>query len=323
MRRGRAEREYGLAVAAQPATVRTRRAYCSALSSGSGEPLTATASRVDHWLLVEHRAAWSRDPLATGTFSADLLAHLRAQLAALPHTRLLLIKKPRRHAQTAARAFIAVSRPGQERLLELELEQSDDLRDVDIPNEIAGLGRATRSDGPLWIVCTHGKRDRCCALHGRPLYDALRQETDSAGVWQSTHVGGDRFAGNVVVLPHGLYYGRVSPREVAGLVAAHAGERIDLARYRGRSGWPFAVQAAEHALREAEGLTGIADLELVGNVRGDSGEPCVSFRTPDRAVHELRVSGSLAEDATYLTCDSAEPRRARRWRVTAHDVLTR
>jgi hypothetical protein len=317
------EREYRLAVAAQPATVRTRRAFCSALSSASGEPLTATASRVDHWLLVEHRAAWSRDPLATRTLSPELLAHLRAQVAALPHARLLLVKKPRRHPQTVARAFLAMSRPGQERLLQLEFEQADDLLDVDFPTEIAGVGRATLSERPLWIVCTHGKRDRCCALHGRPLYDALRQEADSAGVWQSTHVGGDRFAGNVVVLPHGLYYGRVGPREVAGLVAAHAGGRIDLARYRGRSAWPFAVQAAEHALREAEGLAGIADLELVRNVRGDNGERCVSFRTPDRAVHELRVSGSLADDATYLTCDSAEPRRARRWRVTAHDVLTR
>src|SRR5262249_9143404 len=152
-------------------------------------------------LLVEHRTAWGRDPLATRTLSPELLAHLQAQVAALPHARLLLVKKPRRHAQTAARAFLAMSRPGEERLLELEFEQSDDLLDVDVATEIAGAGRATPSEGPLWIVCTHGKRDRCCALYGRPLYDALRQAADSAGVWQSTHVGGDRFAGNVVVLP--------------------------------------------------------------------------------------------------------------------------
>src|SRR5262249_24166270 len=213
----------------------------------------------------------------------------------LSHARLLLVKKARRHAQTAARAFLATSRPGKERLLELEFEQPDDLLDVDVPTELAGMGRASHSEGPLWIVCTHGKRDRCCALYGRPLYDALRQGADTAAVWQSTHVGGDRFAGNVVVLPHGLYYGRVGPGEVAGLVAAHAGGRIDLAHYRGRSAWPFGVQAAEHALREAEGLAGIADLQLVRNDPGDDGERRVRFRTPDSALHELRVSMSLAD----------------------------
>src|SRR5262249_39352173 len=160
------------------------------------------------------------------------------------------------------------------------------------------------------------------ALYGRPLYDALRQAADSAGVWQSTHVGGDRFAGNVVVLPHGLYYGRVGPREVAGLVAAHAGGRIDLARYRGRSAWPFAVQAAEQAWREAVGFAGFAALELVRNARGDNGERCVSSRTRDSSVHGLRLPAPLAEDAPSLPCDPPEPRGARRWRVTAHDVLT-
>jgi hypothetical protein len=310
-------------VGAQPAAAKTRRAFCSAVSSASDEPLAATASRVDHWLLVEYRGAWARDPLAASALSPQLKEHLRAQVAALPHTRLLFVKKPGRHAQAAARAFLAASRPGEERLLELELEQPDDLLAVELPAALAGAGKATRSEEPLVVVCTHGKRDRCCALHGRPLYDALRHEADSARVWQSTHVGGDRFAGNVVVLPHGLYYGRVEPADAAGLVAAHADGRIDLARYRGRSAWPFAVQAAERALREGEGLLEIADLELLSTRRGDDGGRRVRFRTPDGAVHELHVVEALADEPTYLTCDSAEPRRARRWRVTAHDVISR
>jgi hypothetical protein len=310
-------------VGAQPVTATTRRAFCSAVSSASGEPLAATASRVDHWLLVEYRGAWPRRPLTANALSPELKEHLRAQVAALPHARLLFVKKPPRHAAPGLRAFVATSRPGEERLLELQLERPDDLLAVELPAVLAGAGRATPSEEPLWIVCTHGKRDRCCALHGRPLYDALGQATDAARVWQSSHVGGDRFAGNVVVLPHGLYYGRVEPADAAGLVAAHAGGRIELARYRGRSAWPFAVQAAEHELREAEGLTGIGDLEFVQTARRDDGTRRVRFRTPDRAVHELRVVEWLADEPAYLTCDSIEPRRARRWRVAAHDVVSR
>jgi hypothetical protein len=308
-------------MAAQPAAARTRPAFCSDLSNASGEPLAATASRVDHWLLVEYNGAWARDPVGGSQLSPALKEHLRAQVAAVPHTRLLLVKKPWRYARTTASAFVATSRPGDERLLELEVEQSDDLLALDLRTVLGGDARG--ADQPLWVVCAHGKRDRCCALHGRPLYDALRHETGPARVWQSTHVGGDRFAGNVVVLPHGLYYGRVEPADAAGLVAAHADGRIDLARYRGRSAWPFAVQAAERALREGEGLLGIADLELLSTRRGDDGGRRVRFRTPDGAVHELHVVEALADEPTYLTCDSAEPRRARRWRVTAHDVISR
>jgi hypothetical protein len=174
----------------------------------------------------------------------------------------------------------------------------------------------------MFLVCTHGKRDRCCALHGRPLYDALRDETDAGRVWQSTHVGGDRFAGNVVVLPHGLYYGRVAPGDAGQLLAATAAGTVDLEHYRGRSAYPFRVQAAEQALREATGLVGIGDLELAGSTRGDDGSWRVRFRTPDASVHELQVVESLADEPAYLTCESAAPRRARRWRVTAHELVS-
>jgi hypothetical protein len=293
------------------------------LSSDRGEPLTATASRVDHWLLVEYRGAWGRDVLAANTLSPELEDHLRGQVESLPHARLLFVKKPRRHAQAAARAFLATSRPGEERLLELELERPDDLLGVELAAALQGKTEAVASDEPLWVVCTHGRRDRCCALYGRPLYDALRREIDPARVWQSTHVGGDRFAGNVVVLPDGLYYGRVAPDEAAGLVAAHARGRIELSRYRGRAAWPFAVQAAEHAVREATGLLAIGDLELVSNVRGDGGGRRVSFRAADGSVHQLHLAESLADEPAYLTCDSTEPRRARRWRVTAHELVNR
>ncbi|WP_324278249.1 sucrase ferredoxin [Blastococcus brunescens] len=80
--------------------------------------------------------------------------------------------------------------------------------------------------GPTYLVCTHGGHDACCALRGRPLARAL-PTPGPADVWECSHLGGDRFAANVLVLPHGFYYGQV-PGDGADLVAAHT---------RGR--WPF------------------------------------------------------------------------------------
>jgi hypothetical protein len=300
-----------------------RRPFCSAVSSASHEPLAATASRIDHWLLVEYRGAWARDLLGESLLSSELKAHLREQLAGLERARLLFVKKPERRSQTGRRVFFGTSRPGQERFFELEVEHQNDLLEIDFATALDGGGGAANPvDGALYVVCTHGKRDRCCARHGRPLYDALRHEAETDRVWQSTHVGGDRFAGNVVVLPHGLYYGRVEPDDAPSLLAAQAAGEVDLDRYRGRSAYSFPVQAAEQAIRESEALRGIGDLTFLGSASRGHDAWRVRFRTPDDAVHEVDVDAVVAAEAAYLTCEAAEPKRARRYEATAHRVLS-
>jgi hypothetical protein len=300
------------------------RAFCAAVSSASGEPLAATASRIDHWILVEYRGRWRRDVLGGSLFSPELKAHLRGQLAALGRARLLFVKQPQRRSHGGRRVFFGTSRPGGERFFRVDVEHQEDLCHVDLAAALAGGGEpGTPVDGPLFVVCTHGKRDPCCALHGGPLCDTLRRETDADQVWQSTHVGGDRFAGNVVVLPHGLYYGRVAPADVGGLLAAHASGRVDLDRYRGRSAYSFPVQAAEQAIRESEGLLGIDELALLGSSRTGDEAWSVRFGTADGTIHEVDVAATLADEPVYLTCGSSEPQLARRHRATAHRVLSR
>jgi hypothetical protein len=300
-----------------------RRPFCSAVSSESEEPLGATASRIDHWLLVEYRGAWARDVLGASLFTPELKAHLRGQLSALGRARLLFVKKPERRSQTGRRVFFGTSRPGNERLFELDVEHQNDLLELDFAAALrADAGPATPVEDPLYVVCTHGKRDRCCARHGRPLYDALRHETETGRVWQSTHVGGDRFAGNVVVLPQGLYYGRVEPADAPSLLATQAASEVALDRYRGRSAYSFPVQAAEQAIRESEALRGIGDLTFLGSDSRGHDAWRVRFRTPDDAVHEVDVAAIVAAEAAYLTCEAAEPKRARRYEATAHRVLS-
>jgi hypothetical protein len=299
------------------------RVFCSAISSARDEPLAGTASRIDHWILVEYRGPWHRDVIGGSLLSAELKAHLREQLSSLAHSRLLFVRKPERRALRGRRVFFGSSRPGVERLFELEVEHQDDLRELDF---VAALERG-ETDGvspssSLFVVCTHGKRDACCARHGRPLYEALCDAVDPETVWQSTHVGGDRFAGNVVILPDGLYYGRVAPADVAGLLAARADGRVDLDRYRGRSRYSFAVQSAEHWIRERTGLTGVDDLILVGVVRGEDGVTTVRFRTNGSAIHEVEVVVGQLDEAAYLTCGSPEPRHARRCVERAYRVLS-
>ncbi len=66
-------------------------------------------------------------------------------------------------------------------------------------------------------------------------------------IWESAHVGGHRFAANLVILPHGLYYGPVGVPEAAAAIAAYQQGTITPQRYRGRAGQPKPTQEAEHA----------------------------------------------------------------------------
>jgi hypothetical protein len=305
--------------AAEPGTRRLAPVLCSESSAERGEPVGATASRADHWILLEYRRLWSRDVLAGSGLTEEVKAHLRRQLDALPRSRLLFVKRPdRRDAEGIALFFGATGEYGG-RLFGLDLEAYDDVRRVDMATALTGGTPAGEPVERLLVVCTHGKRDRCCALHGRPLYDALRRSEHGEAVWQSTHVGGDRFAGNLVALPDGLYFGRVGPRDAAALVDELDAGRIPLERYRGRSAYGFPAQAAERRVREETGLRGVADLRLVGGERIGPGAWRVVFRTePDGREHEVEVREEQGEELAWLTCASARPQRARRYVATEY-----
>jgi hypothetical protein len=280
------------------------RPFCSDISRENDEPLGATASRIDRWLLVEYRGLWSSDALAGSGLSDQVKARLRELRGVHPRTRLLLIRRPdRRHHRTLA-VYVADSRQGHERLARMDIARHEDLRGID------PWADASQVDDPLFLACTHGKHDACCARYGRPLFEALSEQVGAESAWQCTHVGGDRFAANAVCLPHGVYYGRLERDEVPVLVDEYLAGRIALAHYRGRSCWPFAVQAAERRIRAEEGLTGLDDLSL--DAVEESGDRwTVSFATRE-GLREVEVVEELGE-LTQLTCNAEAAKRPLRY----------
>jgi hypothetical protein len=280
------------------------RPFCSDISRENDEPLGATASRIDHWLLIEYRGLWSSEAVAGSGLSDQVKARLRQLKAQRPRTRLLLIRRPDRRRHRTLAIYAASSREGRERLVGFEIADHEDLRELD------PWGGGAPMNEPLFLACTHGKHDPCCARRGRPLFEALSEQLDARSVWQCTHIGGDRFAGNLLCLPHGVYFGRVERDDVPSLVDEYLDGRISLAHYRGRSCWPFAVQAAERRIRAEEGLTGLADLSLAAAKHNDD-RWRVSFDTPV-GRRELEVVAEVGE-LTLLTCNAEVVKRPRRY----------
>jgi hypothetical protein len=218
----------------------------------------------------------------------------------LPHARIVFVRRAERRGRDGLVAFVARSTKSDCALRRLELERHDDL----IGLELDAVGSPV--DHPLFLVCTHGKHDRCCAKYGRPLYDAVCEQLEDEWAWQATHIGGDRFAGNLVVLPEGVYYGRVEPSEAWPVLEAALDKRVHLPHYRGRSCHGFAAQAAERAVREQTGLLGVFDVNVAAIEReGDVWRALIEAGGTTYDVDVHREEG----EATHLTCSASQLRR--------------
>ena len=176
------------------------------------EPMAGSAAVAATYLLVEHAGPWGRKALAESRF-AEEVRHGLAEAAAAAGVRVQLIRRPGRSAGgDALRVFATYADPAAPWIATALLSAPEELLDLDLAALAAGsrAGLAPH-DAPLYLVCTNGRRDLCCAEKGRPIVTALAAAYPDE-TWETTHVGGHRFAGAMLVLPHGLSYGRLDCR---------------------------------------------------------------------------------------------------------------
>jgi hypothetical protein len=278
---------------------------CAIESSQRGEPIFATASRVRRWLLIEQPGAWGEHALRESQLPSGVAAAL-AERARVAGVRVLLVRD-RGHEVSGSRAAMLVRSDRVHRWVErIPFDDAEALLDLDLMtahgDEPPGIGDPVEST--VFLVCTNGKHDPCCADLGRPVLRALRDA--GVEVWESSHVGGDRFAANVVCLPTGIYFGRVEPEEAAALLRAHDDGVLDLDRFRGRSCFPPLVQAAEVFARRALEERGLHALHLDHWARSGDQAAVVTFT---RGGERLRLTVSRQRGAPeLLTCRAATDR---------------
>ncbi len=272
------------------------------------EPMFATASQVQRWLLVEQSGPFSAESVPAGRIGHEALQHL-SRLTRDVHARLVLIRRPPRvAAESGLRLFFADVRPGHEQLRTRLVANERALCDLTLDGpEWVGVA------DPIYLVCTHGKHDPCCALRGRPVVAAIADTLEAGRVWETSHVGGDRFAGNVVSLPSGVYLGRVEPEEASAVVELIDSGRVPVHYLRGRSSLSAPAQAAQHYARTVGGYgayDGIGDLLPVRvEPVADASDPTwtVILACP---VGDLTVTVRRATNPqpAQLTCHAEEPK---------------
>jgi hypothetical protein len=276
---------------------------CSAVADELGEPMIGSIAQRVRWLLVEDRSPWGEKAVRE-VLGVELEAAAKAR-----GIRLLLVR--RREGDPAADAVRRVF------LIDTE-SRAMAVRTVTDVAEVAGLldepietFGAPLTD-PILLVCTNGKRDACCALRGRALVAALAAD-HAERTWECTHLGGHRFAGNLVCLPDGIVYGRVGPVEGPRLAGLYLDGRLDPALLRGRSAWPAPAQVAEAELRIRHGLGRLDDVTL--EVASVSGEEASVVLRAGGEVHRFDLVAVHADPPRPISCRADELETPLHWRL--------
>ncbi|MEU3411835.1 MULTISPECIES: sucrase ferredoxin [unclassified Streptomyces] len=234
---------------------------CATVSRGLDEPVAGTAATATTWLLLEQPGPWGAKALTSSHLDPALGRALEAA-ADGTGVRVALIRRPGRHADPGPppmrQVYAAHTVPGRLWLHGAATRDPRRLLDLDFAALGTGdhrsfgtaLGGRPHRGDPLALVCTNGKRDRCCALLGRPLATEL-VASGVRGVWEVTHLGGHRFAPTVLVLPYGYAYGRAGAHTVKEALHGVREGRVLVEGCRGCSAWGRPGQAAELAVRTA------------------------------------------------------------------------
>lgn len=282
-------------------TIRNKEIYfCSAASRYFKEQLNGTAANSAVFILIEYN-----NPFPAKVADADLdksWLKKTQQLAKSLKGKVLLIRNKATNATGCSITFIDCNRYSYFTIAATIKNYTL----VDIAAHIYSPETVWRND-PFFLICTNGKKDKCCAKFGLPVYKFFESFNTDVPVWECSHVGGDRFAANVVAMPYGVYYGHVAVEDVGHILVRTLLKKIYKNKYRGLSRRSFFEQAIECYLRDFLSNYDI-DFDIHIHLAEHAGD-CytVEVKTVNQSAYIMELVKEIIPYPHLLTCQSTKP----------------
>ncbi|GHO92145.1 hypothetical protein KSF_021930 [Reticulibacter mediterranei] len=283
--------------------------FCAHISRERQDPYIGLAAHAKVWVMLEYTDPWewiaiynNQLPEPTKTWLIAL-----ANSYATSQAITLFIRQHIRPLPTI-NCFVGITRPDREALYRFRFNSYKEVMGLDLAALEAGSPayNSYLTTEPLYLVCTNGKHDMCCAKFGMPIH---KEASRLAGeqVWHCSHCGGDQFAANLLCFPHGIYYSRVTVPEVATIIEADRQEQLYLEKCRGRSCYPPSVQAAEYYLRKQTGIYDLNAFRWLDTTDEDNGNTTVRFQSTSSGIINLmtiRHTERETNHAEAYRCDN-------------------
>jgi len=268
--------------------------------------LHGTAPVVDTWVLIEYPGPWA----PRGFIDTSLPPAVKERIAALPPRHRVLLIRREYVRPNRIRCFVVHSRERSSTSWEFEMEDYGEMLAIDVANP----PEQDRTETPFFLVCTHGRHDKCCSKFGLPAFRAIRERVGH-DVWQCSHVGGDRFAANVLWFPYGLYYGHVCPQDIDPLLDASLRHQVHMKNFRGRSCYRRPAQVGEYFVRGHSGVVGLDQLNLTDMEKLSPTHWRTRF-SESGSIYTAEFRCLKNHFSEYLSCAATEPKP-----VTQYELL--
>lgn len=209
--------------------------YCSDYCEHIHEPVAGTVKAATHYLFIQ--AAQSRWPDSSCPFFSETeKKHIKNILKEKDATvrffadhsdqsRLLLfMREGKNYAETEFNG------------LEYAFKTFDDIQAAlsDFARDDLSVWKKIPSQNRFGFICLDGKHNACCAKFGGALLHRLEAEKFSDfTLLPSSHLGGDRFAPNMICFPEGVMYGRIRTEQHESFITALAERKIYTPALRG------------------------------------------------------------------------------------------
>jgi hypothetical protein len=283
---------------------RSAEQFCSLLSTAAGEPLIGSAGKTNVFFLLEYNGVWESKAFEKSAIPEAVKQQLDSFAKSLPAAKTLLIKQSSQARHRSIHFYIALTDENDPRLYLFELSSYEELLDLNLEGVLQGDERhaGRLQTAPLYLVCTNGRRDACCARFGFQVYEALKKTVGEAA-WECSHLGGHRFASNVFHMPYGVLYGRVQPQDVKALAEQMQAGQIHLENLRGRAAYLPSVQAAEYYLRRESGELTLGTYRLKEAIETEPGRWRINFiAAATGAERRLEIMAEQSSEQVFESC---------------------